>query len=94
MPARSASDSTPIASREADTVNHHQGQEPKAESLRDREERAVAALLTRFKNLVSLAAMPAVDGATKEAAAADAFQMEVESSALVCPAESRSRVDN
>jgi len=50
----------------------------------DREERAVAALLTRYKNLVTLAAMPAGDGAMKEIAAAHAFQMEVESNALVC----------
>ena len=55
----------------------------KAERIIDREERAVAALLTRFKNLVSLAAQPVDDGATKEVAAAQAFQMEVESSALV-----------
>ena len=57
----------------------------KAESLIDREERAVAALLTRFKNLISLAAAPTEDGATKEVAATQAFQMEVESSALVQP---------
>ena len=55
----------------------------KAERIIDREERAVAALLTRFRNLVSLAAQPVDDGATKEVAAAQAFQMEVESSALV-----------
>lgn len=54
-------------------------------SLLDREERAVAALLTRYKNLVTLAAMPAGDGATKEVAASHAFQMEVESNALVRP---------
>jgi uncharacterized protein YutE (UPF0331/DUF86 family) len=55
----------------------------KAERIIDREERAVAALLTRFRNLVALAAQPVDDGATKEVAAAQAFQMEVESSALV-----------
>lgn len=49
----------------------------------DREERAVAALLTRFKALVTLAAEPVREGATKEVAAAQALQMEVESSALV-----------
>jgi len=54
------------------------------DSFIDREERAVAALLTRFKNLVTLAAMPAGEGAIKEIAAAHAFQMEVESNALVC----------
>ncbi|CZS93493.1 uncharacterized protein RAG0_03776 [Rhynchosporium agropyri] len=52
-------------------------------SLVDREERAVAALLTRFKALVTLAAEPTPDGATKEASAAHGLQMEVESSALV-----------
>jgi hypothetical protein len=56
---------------------------PTTKSLLDREERAVAALLTRYKNLVSLAAMPPGDGAVKEMAAAHAFQMEVESNALV-----------
>jgi hypothetical protein len=60
-----------------------------AERIIDREERAVAALLTRFKNLVSLAAQPVDDGATKEVAAAQAFQMEVESSALVSCLRSR-----
>ena len=49
----------------------------------DREERAVAALLTRFKSLVTLVAMPAADGAAKEVAASHAFQMEVEGNALV-----------
>lgn len=49
----------------------------------DREQRYVAALLTRFKNLVVLAAMPAGEGATKEIAASHAFQMEVETNALV-----------
>ena len=61
----------------ADTEGH------KTDTFRDREERAVAALLTRFKNLVSLAAMPTEDGATKEVAATQVFQMEVESAALV-----------
>lgn len=55
----------------------------KAEEFIDREERAVANLLTRFRNLVNLAAMPVSDDATKEVAASQAFQMEVESSALV-----------
>ncbi|KAG4440106.1 hypothetical protein IFR05_004403 [Cadophora sp. M221] len=52
-------------------------------SLIDREERTVAALLTRFKALVTLAAEPVQDGATKEVAAAHGLQMEVEGSALV-----------
>jgi hypothetical protein len=55
----------------------------KTEKLIDREERAVANLLTRFRNLVNLAAMPVSEDATKEVAASQAFQMEVESSALV-----------
>lgn len=53
-------------------------------TLSDREERAVAALLTRFKALVTLAAEPIQDGATREVAAAHGLQMEVEGSALVC----------
>jgi hypothetical protein len=66
---------------------HPSADHQRAECLQDREERAVAALLTRYKNLVTLAAMRAGDGATKEVAAAHAFQMEVESNALVrvCP---------
>ncbi|KAH9209859.1 mediator complex, subunit Med22 [Leptodontidium sp. 2 PMI_412] len=52
-------------------------------SLIDREERTVAALLTRFRALVTLAAEPVQDGATKEVAAAHGLQMEVEGSALV-----------
>lgn len=58
---------------------------PTTKTLLDREERAVAALLTRYKNLVSLAAMPPGDDAVKETAAAHAYQMEVESKALVRP---------
>lgn len=50
----------------------------------------MAALLTRYNNLVSLAAAPPADGATKEVAAANAFRMEVESNALVCPISSSS----
>jgi hypothetical protein len=63
--------------------------EQSSNSLLDREERAVAALLTRFKNLITLATMPASELATKEAAAAQAFQMEVESNALVSSARAR-----
>ena len=43
----------------------------------------MAALLTRFKTLITLAAEPVEDGATKEMAAAHGLQMEVEGSALV-----------
>jgi hypothetical protein len=59
-------------------------EEPKADTVKDRQQRGTAALLTRFKYLVDLAATPVEDGATKEVAAANAFRMEVESSALVC----------
>jgi hypothetical protein len=54
-------------------------------SLVDREERAIANMLTRFRNLVQLAAMQndAGDSATQEVAAAQAFALEVESAALV-----------
>ncbi|KAM3073626.1 hypothetical protein ACMFMG_004489 [Clarireedia jacksonii] len=56
-------------------------------ALIDREERAIAALLTRFKNLVSLAALPAEDAFAKEIAAAEGLRMEVESNALTSAAE-------
>jgi hypothetical protein len=84
--------STPLVADESNTI-HFKSPTPSrqygiyqpAKDLLDREERAVAALLTRFKSLVSLAAMPAIegDGAVKEVAASHAFQMEVESNALV-----------
>ncbi|POS86038.1 hypothetical protein EPUL_000950, partial [Erysiphe pulchra] len=48
-----------------------------------RKERLVAELLTRFKNLATLACSPTEKGASKEVAAAQEFQMEVESTALV-----------
>ncbi|KAG4414785.1 hypothetical protein IFR04_012057 [Cadophora malorum] len=60
-----------------------EGAQRTTSSLVDREERAVAALLTRFKTLITLAAEPVEDGATKEMAAAHGLQMEVEGSALV-----------
>jgi len=60
---------------------------PQADSPKDREGQAVAELLTRFRNLVYLAASPVEEGATKEVAASQAFQMEVESSALVRASE-------
>ncbi|PQE10836.1 Cell cycle control protein [Rutstroemia sp. NJR-2017a WRK4] len=56
-------------------------------ALIDREERAIAALLTRFKNLVSLAALPTEDAFAKEIAAAEGLRMEVESNALTSAAE-------
>jgi len=60
------------------------GEARDSNTLLDRQNRSVAALLTRFKNIISLAALPAGDGFTKEVAAAEAFQMEVETNALVC----------
>lgn len=56
--------------------------------LLDREGRAIAELLTRFKNLIQLAAMPK-DGAILEQAAAQSLQIETESQALVCIRHSR-----
>jgi hypothetical protein len=66
--------------------NSPESEEPQksiADTLLDREERSVAELLTRFKNLVLLAAQPVQDVATKEVAASQALQMEIETSALV-----------
>ena len=68
-------------------------EEVQAETIQDRQQRGVAALLTRFKYLIDLAATPVEDGATKEVAAANALRMEVESSALVCPAKPYSNID-
>lgn len=81
-PASSTSIHTPVSEVDLGFEPEERGQH--TDSIKDREERAVAALLTRFRNLVTIAAMPVEEGATKELAAAQAFQMEVESSALVC----------
>ncbi|TGO63554.1 hypothetical protein BCON_0012g00440 [Botryotinia convoluta] len=59
----------------------------KADELTDRQERAIAALLIRFQNLVKLAALPTEDAFTKETAAAEGLRMEVESNALTSAAE-------
>lgn len=59
----------------------------KADKLTDRQERAIAALLIRFQNLVKLAALPTEDAFTKETAAAEGLRMEVESNALTSAAE-------
>ncbi|KAJ8068216.1 hypothetical protein OCU04_003785 [Sclerotinia nivalis] len=59
----------------------------KANKLVDRQERAIAALLTRFKNLVVLAALPTEDAFAKETAAAEGLRMEVESNALTSAGE-------
>ncbi|QSZ37716.1 hypothetical protein DSL72_008815 [Monilinia vaccinii-corymbosi] len=58
-----------------------------ADEYIDRQQRAIAALLTRFKNLVLLAALPTGDAFTKETAAAEGLRMEVESNALTSAAE-------
>ncbi|KAH8770374.1 surfeit locus protein 5 subunit 22 of mediator complex-domain-containing protein [Hyaloscypha sp. PMI_1271] len=79
------SDRAKAPSKEKNSFSYFE--EPKAETIKDRQQRGVAALLTRFKYLVDLTATPAEDGATKEVAAANAFRMEVESSALVRAAE-------
>jgi len=55
--------------------------------LKERESGTIVELLTRFKNLIDLAAKPVEEGATKEVAAAQAFEMECESSALVRASE-------
>jgi hypothetical protein len=85
------SDRAKAPSKEKSSFSYFE--EPKAETIKDRQQRGVAALLTRFKYLVDLTATPAEDGATKEVAAANAFRMEVESSALVRPAKSCPRVN-
>ena len=78
---------TPIITPDdANTINLKRPdalKDSKADTPGDREERAIASLLSRFKNLVSLAATKIEDGATKEVAAAHSFQMETESAALV-----------
>lgn len=63
-----------------------------ARILIDRKERLVAELLTRFKNLVTLACSPREGGAGKEVAAAQAFHMEVESTALIRATEDLHRL--
>jgi hypothetical protein len=83
--------SSPQEKQKKRTINYFKALD--ADSIKDRQQRAVAALLTRFKYLVDLAATPAENGATKEVAAANAFRMEVESSALVFPAESCPQID-
>ncbi|KAJ5054411.1 uncharacterized protein L3040_000685 [Drepanopeziza brunnea f. sp. 'multigermtubi'] len=64
-----------------------EGVRPTTTSLIDREERAVAAVLTHFKNLVALAAEPLPEGAPREVAAAQGMQMDVEMKGLVRAAE-------
>lgn len=78
----SASGPTIIASAPPTTRKIKTNRTP---SLIDREERAIANMLTRFRNLVQLAAMQKDEGdsATQEVAATQAFALEVESAALV-----------
>ncbi|KUJ07084.1 uncharacterized protein LY89DRAFT_691891 [Mollisia scopiformis] len=64
-----------------------EGAQQTTSGLIDRENATIAELLTRFLNLVKLAASPVEEGATKEVAAAQAFEMECESSALVRASE-------
>jgi hypothetical protein len=59
------------------------GKDERADTLTDRKNRAITALLAQFTRLVQLATEPVAEGATKENAAAQAFRMEVESQALV-----------
>lgn len=58
------------------------GINPNKTDLLDREGRGVAELLTRFKNIIELAPVPK-DDSSLTTAAMQAFQMEVESTALV-----------
>ncbi|TGO50298.1 hypothetical protein BOTNAR_0397g00050 [Botryotinia narcissicola] len=64
-----------------------EGTQQTTAALIDRQERAIAALLIRFQNLVKLAALPTEDAFTKETAAAEGLRMEVESNALTSAAE-------
>ncbi|KAI1001898.1 hypothetical protein K3495_g6305 [Podosphaera aphanis] len=59
------------------------GDQSTTRNLIDRKERGVAELLTRFNDLVALACAPVEPGATKEVAAAQALQMDVETTALI-----------
>lgn len=78
---RRISNGVPIMEKPSSLVNIVYNS--KTDELKDRQERAIAALLTRFKNLVVLAALPTEDAFTKETAAAEGLRMEVESNALV-----------
>ncbi|KAF7944308.1 hypothetical protein EAE96_010706 [Botrytis aclada] len=64
-----------------------EGTQQTTAALIDRQERAIAALLIRFQNLVKLASLPTEDAFTKETAAAEGLRMEVESNALTSAAE-------
>ncbi|TVY34938.1 hypothetical protein LSUB1_G005898 [Lachnellula subtilissima] len=81
---------TLVVSAEPTSTSTPKTKTDKSSSLTDREERAIANMLTRFRNLVQLAAMQKDDkgdSATQEVAATQAFALEVESAALVRGAE-------
>jgi len=56
------------------------------EALLEREQALIDALLVRFKNIIELTALPEHD-VSKEVAAAQSFQIEVETAALIRAAE-------
>jgi hypothetical protein len=62
---------------------HNDGTKSVSDSLRDREAKTIAALLTHYKALITLSGMPPENDATKEIAAAHSFRMQVENNALV-----------
>lgn len=66
-----------------DTVTPLTSPRKKTDTLRERENVTVAQLLSRFMNLIALSTLPVEEGATKEVAAAQVFEIEIESSALV-----------
>ena len=68
---------------EIDAINSITSQKPTANSLKDRQNRLMAELLTRFTNLVKLATASEEDGAILESQASLSLQMEVETTALV-----------
>lgn len=62
---------------------HNDDSKSVSDSLRDREAKTIAALLTHYKALITLSGMPPENDATKEIAAAHSFRMQVENNALV-----------
>lgn len=60
-------------------------QRPAAKTLIDRQNRLIAAMLTRFNQLIKLATASEEDGATLENQASLSLQIEVEFQALVSP---------
>jgi hypothetical protein len=71
------------STEEIDAINSITSQKSTANSLKDRQNRLMAELLTRFTNLVKLATAPEEDGAALESQASLSLQMEVETTALV-----------